>query len=50
MQIDFKIEGTLQRNLERAARKVGDLTYISKRMGFDLYLKTHGFLYGEKYG
>jgi phage virion morphogenesis protein len=33
MQIDFKIEGTLQRNLERAARKAGDLTYISKRMG-----------------
>jgi phage gpG-like protein len=33
MQLDFKIEGNLQRNLEKAARKAGDLTYISKRMG-----------------
>jgi len=33
MQIDFKIEGNLQRNLEKAARKAGDLTFISKRMG-----------------
>ena len=33
MQLNFKIEGNLQRNLERAARKAGDLTYISKRMG-----------------
>ena len=39
MQIDFKVSGTLQRNLERAARKAGDLTYISKKMG-DFMVKS----------
>jgi phage gpG-like protein len=39
MQLDFKIEGNLQRNLERAARKAGDLTYISKKMG-DFMVKS----------
>ena len=33
MQIDFKIGGNLQKNLERVARKADDLSFISKRMG-----------------
>jgi len=40
MKLDFKIEGTLQRNLERAARKAGDLTYISKLMGTHMVRST----------
>jgi phage gpG-like protein len=39
MQIDFKISGNLQRQLEKAARKAGDLTYISKKMG-DFMVKS----------
>jgi len=39
MQIDFKISGNLQRQLEKAARKAGDLTFISKKMG-DFMVKS----------
>lgn len=40
MRIEFKIEGTLQKNLQRAARRSKDLSFIAKKMGMQLQKST----------